>query len=72
VTRLSAVPPVDPGVLIELEELKAVNRDLLAKLEEEHRETSAHKESAEQAMTKLALALEETQDLKVGRKQEPK
>ncbi|KAI9774170.1 MAG: hypothetical protein M1840_005263 [Geoglossum simile] len=64
IARLSAIPPVDPEVLTELEELRTVNENLLVKLEEECRNVSAYKEGAEQAMGKLSLALEETQDLK--------
>jgi hypothetical protein len=66
VARLSSVPQVDPGVLTKLEELQTVNGDLHAKLEEEYCKTFAHKEDAQQATSKLTLALQEVQDLKVG------
>ncbi|KAI9770657.1 MAG: hypothetical protein M1839_003078 [Geoglossum umbratile] len=63
-TRLSSVPQVDPEALTKLEELKTVNGDLCAKLEEEYCKAFAHKEDAQQATSKLTLALQEVQDLK--------
>ena len=65
--RLSALPQIEPQILVELGELKTSNEDLRAKVEEEYNRTLAQKEDTRQAKDKLALALQEVQDLKVGR-----
>jgi hypothetical protein len=68
VAHLSALPQVDPKTLTQLQEMKTVNEQLRAKIEEESGQALTHKEDARQAMDKLRLALEEAQDLRVGNK----
>ncbi|KAH0538020.1 hypothetical protein FGG08_005381 [Glutinoglossum americanum] len=63
--QLSALPRVDPQTLAQLQEFKTTNEELRAKIGEESSKILTHKEDIRQVTEKLALALEETQGLKI-------